>query len=171
MALPVAVTMDKYEEIEEAIAAEFGKSTTTRKAIGDFMMNDDHAVNIKSNNVAKQNYSPNMISIKKMHQWVFEEKKDLSFIFVDYKEADDGIDILKKSELIPIQNISWDCLTIEAQGYGVIQMPKPLKVDKAQTKKDFYIGFQKEYDRFIEKERKKHEGFKKKFIKDIDSIK
>ncbi len=163
--------MDKYEEIELAIAVAYGKTTTTRKAVGDFMLADDHAVNIKSNNVDKQNYSPNMISIKKMHQWVFEEGNKLSFIFVDYKETKDGISIQKKSDLIPIENISWECLTIEAQGYGVIQMPKPLKVDKAQTKKDFYIGFQKEYDRFIEKERKKHEGFKKKFIKDIDSIK
>ena len=77
--------MDAYEKIEDLMAAKYGKSTTTRKAIGDFMLADNHAVNVKSNNVAKQNYSPNMISIKKMHKWVFEERKNLSFIFVDYE--------------------------------------------------------------------------------------
>ncbi len=30
--------MDAYKEIEDMIAAEYGKSTTTRKAIGDFML-------------------------------------------------------------------------------------------------------------------------------------
>ena len=55
--------MDAYKKIEGQMAKKYGKVTTTRKAIGDFMLADDHAVNVKSNNVAKQNYSPNMISI------------------------------------------------------------------------------------------------------------
>ncbi|HEC04122.1 MAG TPA: hypothetical protein ENI81_11370 [Phycisphaerales bacterium] len=48
--------MDAYKRIEERMAAKYGKSTTTRKAVGDFMLADDHAVNVKSNSVAKQNY-------------------------------------------------------------------------------------------------------------------
>lgn len=162
--------MDKYEEIEEAIAAKYKQETTTRKAIGDFMLADDHAVNIKSNNVEKQNYSPNMISIKKMHQWVFEEGKKLSFIFVDYREGAGGVEIIKETAPIPIEHISWDCLTIEAQGYGVIQMPKDRIENKNQSRREFYEGFLKEYDRFMEKERSKHEKFKKKF-KDPGEIK
>lgn len=60
--------MDAYEKIEVLIAAKYRKAgKMTRKAVGDFMMSDDHAVNVKSNNLAKQNYSPNIISIKKMH--------------------------------------------------------------------------------------------------------
>ena len=113
--------MDSYTQIEKLIANKYAKNTTTRKAVGDFMLADNHAVNVKSNNVEKQNYSPNMISIKKMHIWVFEEKNELSFIFVDYKEVGDDLEILKESDLIPIEKISWDCLSIEAQGYGVIQ--------------------------------------------------
>ena len=73
--------MDTYNTIEKLIADQYGKTLGTRKAIGDFMLTDSHAVNVKSNNVDKQNYSPNMISIKKMHEWVFEERHDLSFVF------------------------------------------------------------------------------------------
>ena len=62
-----------------------------------------------------------MISIRKMHKWVFEERKDLSFIFVDYEEEGEDLRILKETKPIPIENIRWDCLSIEAQGYGVIQ--------------------------------------------------
>jgi hypothetical protein len=162
--------MDAYSRIEKMMADKYGKSTTTRKAVGDFMLADNHAVNVKSNNVAKQNYSPNMISIKKMHKWVFEERNELSFIVVDYEEQGDDLKILSESDLIPIEHINWDCLSIEAQGYGVIQKIGPLKTIKDQTKRDFYKGFLVAYEKYRQKEHKKHEKFSKKFIKNPDSI-
>src|SRR5258708_10077647 len=79
--------MDAYEKIQAQMAEKYGRGTTTRKAIGDFMLSDGRAVNVKSNNLDKENYSPNMISIKKMHECVFEERKELSFLFVDYRES------------------------------------------------------------------------------------
>jgi hypothetical protein len=166
-AIPV---MDAYEKIENLMAAKHGASTTTRKAIGDFMLSDDHAVNVKSNNVEKQNYSPNMISIKKMHEWVFEKKKDLSFIFVDYTLDGSDLKILNETDPIPIEHISWECLSIEAQGYGVIQKHRDLALITNQTKRDFYKGFLKAYDKYRRKEKKKHEKFSQRFIKDPDSI-
>lgn len=162
--------MDAYIRIEQLIADKYGKGTTTRKAVGDFMLAENHAVNVKSNNVAKQNYSPNMISIKKMHKWVFEDRNELSFIFVDYEEKGDELRVLSESDLIPIEYISWDCLSIEAQGYGVIQRIGPLKTVKGQTKRDFYKGFLSAYEKYRQKEHKKHENFAKRFIKDPDSI-
>jgi hypothetical protein len=162
--------MDAYRQVENLVAAKYGKSTTTRKATGDFMLADNHAVNVKSNNVAKQNYSPNMISTKKMHKWVFEERNELSFVFVDYEEDGDDLKILHESELIPIERISWECLSIEAQGYGVIQRSGPLKTIKDQTKRDFYKGFLAAYEKYRQKEQKKHENFSKRLIKDPDSI-
>lgn len=162
--------MDAYSKIEKLMADKYGKATTTRKAVGDFMLADNHAVNVKSNNVAKQNYSPNMISIKKMHQWVFEDRNDLSFIFVDYEEDGDDFRILRVSKLIPIEHISWKCLSIEAQGYGVIQKIGLLKIIKHQTKRDFYKGFLSAYEKYRQKERKKHKNFAKRFIKDPDTI-
>lgn len=164
------ITMDAYSKIEKLVADKYGKETTSRKAVGDFMLTETHAVNVKSNNVAKQNYSPNMISIQKMHKWVFEERNDLSFIFVDYREKGDDLQILKETDPIPIEHISWDCLSIEAQGYGVIQKVGNLKLIKDQTKSDFYKGFLVAYEKYRQKERKKHERFAKRFIKDPDSI-
>ena len=162
--------MDAYKTIQNKMAEKYAKQTTTRKAIGDFMLSDDHAVNVKSNNVDNQNYSPNMISIKRMHEWVYEQKKNLSFIFVDYQEEGSGIKILHESKPIPIEQISWDCLSIEAQGYGVIQKVGTLAVDPRQTKKDFYEGFLAAYNKYIAKEIRKHEKFSKRFIKDLNSI-
>jgi hypothetical protein len=161
--------MDMYNTIEKLIADQHGKTLGTRKAIGDFMLTDSHAVNVKSNNVEKQNYSPNMISIKKMHKWVFEERQDLSFVFVDYTHQHGKLKVIKQSDLIPIEQLGWDCLSIEAQGYGVIQMCRPLEVVPDQTKSEFYRGFLAAYAKYLQKEKKKHENFAKKFI-DPDSI-
>ena len=161
--------MDVYNEIEKLIADQHGKTLGTRKSIGDFMLTDSHAVNVKSNNLDKQNYSPNMISIKKMHEWVFEERHDLSFVFVDYKFQGGRLEVIRQSDLIPIEQLSWDCLSIEAQGYGVIQMSSTREVIPAQTKSEFYKGFLAAYGKYLQKEKKKHENFAKKFI-NPDSI-
>jgi len=134
------------------------------------MLSEKHAVNVKSNNVDKENYSPNMISIKKMHEWVFEQRKELGFLFVDYSERKAKLTILRETAPIPIEHISWDCLTIEAQGYGVIQMSGPRKIVENQTKRDFYRGFLAAYDKYRRKELNKHEKFSKRFIKDLDTI-
>jgi hypothetical protein len=154
--------MDSYEQIEEMVAQKYGEVTTTRKSIGDFMVGEDHAVNVKSNNVDKKNYSPNMISIKRMFKWIYEDEKELSFVFVDYKIDNNKIVVLNETGLIPMWKISWDCMTIEAQGYGVIQKHKQLVVDGDQTKEQFYEGFLKAYEKFREKELRKHEKFSQK---------
>ncbi len=161
--------MDAYKAIEHLMAQKYQQDMTTRKATGDFMLAENHAVNVKSNNLDKQNYSPNMISIKKLHKWVFEDRNDLSFIFVDYREIAGDLQIVAETEPIPVEHISWKCLSIEAQGYGVIQKIGPLILDTNQTKSEFYKGFQKAYEKFMEKERKKHEAFAKRFV-DPDSI-
>lgn len=155
--------MDTYKKIESIVAAKYGAVILSKKSIGDFMISGDHAVNVKSNNVNKQNYSPNMVSINAMHRWVFERGKNLSFIFVDYSYNDD-LTILKQTPPIPIEHISWECLSIQSQGYGVIQMVKKLVIVDTQTKRDFYKGFLKAYAKYRAKEILKHRRFSKKFI-------
>lgn len=78
----------------------------------------------------------------------FRGKKDISFVFIDYEEEGDNFTILKESGLIPIEKISWNCLSIEAQGYGVIQKTGPLITNPEQTKKDFYLGFLTAYKKY-----------------------
>jgi hypothetical protein len=161
--------MDTYQKIEEAVASRYGMTTTTRKAVGDFMLSETHAVNVKSNNLKKSNYSPNIISIKKLHDWVFEKRNQLSLIFVDYIESNGNFEIVNETNLIPIEKISWSCLTIEAQGYGVIQKNADLVVNWNQTMCEFYEGFMMAYKKFMDKEKRKHEAFSSRFIADPKS--
>lgn len=140
----------------------------TRKSIGDFLLENDvkRPVNVKSNNLDKSNYSPNIISAKRLIEWLKKEGNELYFIFVDYKIMDQGIKIVKDSGSVPVQNLSWNCLTIEAQGWGVIQMCKKLEIDKAQDIKRFFKGMRKAYETYMAKEAKKVEKIKE-MIKDF----
>lgn len=147
--------MDDYRAIEIRMADKFGvEAKSSRKSIGDFFIDNDPTkpVNVKSNNIKKKNYSPNIISAIKLIKWLKQEDNEMYFIFVDYQKTDKGIEVVKDSGLVPIQHISWNCLTIEAQGWGVIQMSKVLEVDKTQDLKGFFSGMKKAYEKFINKE-------------------
>lgn len=150
--------MDDYRAIEVEIAKKHGaKAKGTKKAIGDFLLGDDikKPVNVKSNNLAKNNYSPNIISAKRLIKWIEEPENELYFIFVDYNKSAEGVEIVKDTGLVPFYQISWDCLSIEAQGWGVIQMPKPLVIDKNQDVTSFRKGLKLAYEKYMDKEANK----------------
>lgn len=150
--------MDDYIQIEIEIAKKHNAvAKGTKKSIGDFLLNDDEKkpVNVKSNNLDKNNYSPNIISAKRLIKWIEKEGNELYFIFVNYKKTKSGIEIIDDSGLIPVEHISWGCLTIESQGWGVIQMSKALKIDKNQDKKAFLKGMKIAYEKYIKKENEK----------------
>lgn len=161
--------MDDYRTIEVEYAKKFGtEAKSSRKSIGDFYLDEDPSkpVNVKSNNVDKKNYSPNIISGKKLIDWVINKENELNFIFVDYKLVQGEIKIIQDSGLVPFYKISWECLSIEAQGWGVIQMNKTLKVIESQTQAEFFSGMKKGYEKFIGKEEKKMATIRK-MIKDF----
>ena len=149
--------MDNYKHIEAEIAKKHGAvADATRKAIGDFILDECHPVNVKSNNIAKQNYSPNIISAWRLLTWLKVDAHKLSFIFVDYEiEVTGRVRILEDTGLVPIENLSWECLTIQAQGRGVIQRCKPLKLVPLQSKETFLRGLGDAYREYITRERTK----------------
>lgn len=147
--------MDDYRTIEVETANKYGATAKgSRKSIGDFLLNDDirMPVNVKSNNVAKTNYSPNIISAKRLIKWLQQDGNKLYFVFVNYRKTDKSVEVIDDSGLVPVEHLSWDCLTIEAQGWGVLQMSGDLKIDKTQDKKAFFSGMKKAYEKYIDKE-------------------
>ena len=142
--------------IEEMYAKKYNTSTTTRKDIGDLYV-DGIAWNIKSNDLNKENYSPNLVSADKLFDYL-NSGKTLKFLFVDYKE-----DSIIKENLVDATHISWDCLTIQCQGKGVIQISSDLKIDESQTTEDFLKGFAPAYKTYLKKERKKLDKLESKY--------
>ena len=142
--------------IEEMYAEKYNTSTTTRKDIGDIYV-QGIPWNIKSNDLNKENYSPNLISADKLFDYL-NSGKILKFLFVDYKE-----DSIVKEKLVDAHHISWDCLSIQCQGKGVIQVSSDLKVDEEQTNEEFLKGFSPAYKTYFKKEREKLDKLEKKY--------
>lgn len=100
--------MDDYRTIEIRTAEKHGATAKgTRKSIGDFLLNGDihKPVNVKSNNVDKNNYSPNIISAKRLIKWL-QDGNELYFIFVNYKKTKNGVEVLGDSGLVPVEHLS-----------------------------------------------------------------
>jgi|TARA_B100001094_G_C17698110_1_gene561363 hypothetical protein len=144
------------KKIEELYAKKYNTTTTTRKDIGDIYV-EEIPWNIKSNNLDKVNYSPNLISADKLFDHL-NSGKMLKFLFVDYR----GDSIITET-LVDAIHISWDCLTIQCQGKGVIQVSSDLKVDESQTKEDFLKGFTPAYRTYFKKERSKIDKLELKY--------
>ena len=143
--------------IEKIYAEKYNTSTTSRKDIGDIYV-DGVPWNIKSNNVYKENYSPNLISADKLFNYL-NGGGVLKFLFVDYSEP---LKIIKE-QLVAAHHILWDCLTIQCQGKGVIQLSSNLNFDENQTKEQFLKGFSPAYKIYFKKERAKLDMLEKKY--------
>lgn len=149
--------MDTYEVIEQACANKYGRSRASnknRKSLGDFWLNDTHAVDVKSSDISKDNYSPNLVSASKAEQWL-SDGKQLSYIFVKYEITDGKVEIKNETNLIPINHISWDSLSIQAQGKGVIQLRDNKVKIQVQTVNEWLKGLATAYLVYIDKEMEK----------------
>lgn len=151
--------MDDYRRIEVEVAKKYGAvAKGTRKSLGDFLIDDDinRPVNVKSNNLGKNNYSPNIMSAKRLIKWwTGSPEREMFFLFINYRKTENGIEYVNDSGIIAAEHIKWSCLTIEAQGWGVIQMCKPLELDKTQDKKMFLSGMKLAYEKYMGKEEAK----------------
>ena len=63
--------------------------------------------------------------------------------------------VIKDSGLIPVEHFSWESMSIQAQGWGVIQLSSDLKIDSSQNRSQFLKGLRSAYEVFIQKERDK----------------
>lgn len=145
-----------HRQIEEMYAEKYNTTTTTRKDIGDIYV-EDIPWNIKSNDLDKENYSPNLISADKLFDYL-SSGKTLKFLFVDYRG-----DSIINERLVDATHISWDCLTIQCQGKGVIQVSSELKVDESQTREEFLKGFAPAYETYLKKQRTKLNKLESKY--------
>ena len=140
--------------IESMYAKKYDTVTTSRKDIGDIYV-DGVPINIKSNNIDANNYSPNLMSADKMHDYLSDVNNKLQFIFVDYRVGVDGeIDIVRERR-VEAYHIHWSCLSIQCQGKGVIQLKSSLVVDETQTRDEFLNGLSSAYIDYIYMERAK----------------
>jgi len=96
-----------------------------RKAMADLAFTDSkglyYAVNVKSLRLEPGFHMPNLVSVRKLAKFYEEEKNCYVILMVTYEVSNISIRV-DKVYFVPIEFLSWSCLTIGALGWGQIQI-------------------------------------------------
>ncbi|MEO0613339.1 MAG: hypothetical protein AAFY83_08505 [Pseudomonadota bacterium] len=123
---------DSIEDIlSESFAEQSGlelKNYTAdfaRRAMADLAFEDlddyYYIVDVKTHRVSTKFNMPNLTSVERLARFYEAEKNYFTLMIVVYDVVDTTIKV-EKIHFIPIEFLSWDCLTIGALGWGQIQI-------------------------------------------------
>lgn len=107
-------------------------SNFARRAMEDVAFCDSegnyYAVDIKTHNLSTDFNMPNLISVERLARFYRDEKKYFVILLVEYT-VNNGCLTFTNTQFIPIEHLSWSCLTIGALGWGQIQIANSNRVD------------------------------------------
>jgi|TARA_Y100000310_G_C20622336_1_gene784041 hypothetical protein len=125
------------EFFESVVKEEMNGESLPPKHLGDIEIDSTTIVDVKSTNVDKKFHMPNLASQKKLFDWLKEEQNTLMYLFIFYRK--EGLNLfIEKWEYCHIEEIDPECLVVQAQGLGALQIKdiKQLKfINKIPRKK------------------------------------
>ena len=138
--------------ITENLAAILGdlskeySSRFARRSMADLAFTDKdnfyYVVDVKTQRLDTEFNMPNLTSVKRLSRLYEDDKNYFVVLKVDYKVEDLKVAI-DKITFVPIEFLSWDCLTLGALGWGQIQIANANTVivlsKKSRNRKDWMI--------------------------------
>ena len=163
--------------LEENFRGIIGKSSKeystsfARRAMADLAFTDQkdlyYMVDVKTHRLETKFNMPNLTSVERLARFYEDDKNYFIMLMVAYNLIS-GVHInVEKVHFVPIEFLSWDCLTVGALGWGQIQIANTNNIivnHKYSRKKwmlelcDFLFEF---YPREIEKAKGRIDHFRK----------
>ncbi len=125
-----------------------------------------YVVDVKTHRVGTHFNMPNLTSVERVARFYEDDKNYFAVLIVKYSIQATSVTV-KDVTFVPIEFLSWDCLTIGALGWGQIQLANAnvVKIREGYTRKkwmielcDVMLDF---YPREIEKIGERVEYFKR----------
>lgn len=115
---------DNFKDILGGYVKKYS-STFARRAMADLAFSDDdgfyYVVDIKTHRLDTHFNMPNLTSVERLARFYEDDKNYFVILMVAYHV--DGTSVkVEKIYFVPIEFLSWDCLTIGALGWGQIQI-------------------------------------------------
>jgi hypothetical protein len=169
------------DAIQDIISAEFanlfGKelclnysSEFARRAMADLAFEDDkgnyYVVDVKTHRRDTSFNMPNLISVERLSRFYEDDRNSFLVLMVRYEIA--GLKaVVTHVTFVPIEFLSWSCLTIGALGWGQIQIANAnrIVVDSQQSRRSWMLELCDTVLEFYPKEIKKIAGRMEKFEK------
>lgn len=135
------------EEQFEAILGDMGgeySAKFARRAMADLAFKDKqgnyYVVDVKTHREDTAFNMPNLTSVDRLARFYEDDTNFFLVLMIKYSVADMKVTV-SKVHFIPIENLSWDCLTIGALGIGQIQIAnaKNIIIDLKKTRRSWML--------------------------------
>lgn len=146
----------------DGIISEDRSDKLTRRAMGDIYVIDsdniEYYIDVKTHNLSTEFNMPNITSVDRLSRKYTPQCTNFFFLLliVEYTLEENNI-TFTNVKLIPIENLAWDCLHIQALGKGQIQIKNAntIHIDttlsRAQWMSTFYERMALYYTKAIQK--------------------
>jgi hypothetical protein len=115
---------NSFEEIIGEFANEWSTSFS-RRSMADLAFTDKYGnyyiIDVKTHRIDTKFSMPNLTSVERLSRFYEDEHNYFSLMLIDYSIHGSKI-ICSNVTFVPIEFLSWDCLTIGALGWGQIQI-------------------------------------------------
>jgi hypothetical protein len=118
-------------------------SEFARRAMADLAFSDKegfyHVIDVKTHRLDTRFNMPNLTSVERLARFYEDDKNYFVILVVAYNLRGTHVEV-EKVHFVPIEFLSWDCLTIGALGWGQIQIANSNRIDIApQSRKKWMI--------------------------------
>ncbi len=115
---------ENFDEILGDLSLNYS-SDFARRAMADLAFNDKdgnyYVVDVKTHRLDSSFNMPNLTSVERLARFYEDDKNYFVVLKTDYKVQKTKI-VIDKVNFVPIEFLDWDCLTLDALGWGQIQI-------------------------------------------------
>ena len=135
------------ENIELVVGSDQCKDCSAsfaRRAMADVAFTDAddnyYVVDVKTHRTSTKFNMPNLTSVERLSRFYDEDANYFSLLMISYDIVGSSVRA-SSAHFVPIEYLSWDCLTIGALGWGQIQIANSnnVIVNDGITRKDWMI--------------------------------
>ncbi len=118
------ILVENFDKILGDLCKEYS-SSFARRAMADLAFTDKddfyYIVDVKTHRLDTKFNMPNLTSVERLSRFYEDDSNYFVVLKIDYKIKDTKA-IIKKATFVPMEFLSWECLTIGALGWGQIQI-------------------------------------------------
>ncbi|MGD8781802.1 MAG: hypothetical protein PVH88_22925 [Ignavibacteria bacterium] len=122
------------QEVLGEFASNYSFPTSRKKNANIIFDGDDglkYYIDVITHNLDTQFNMPNITSVDRLQDIYSDNRNIFVVLLIDYKPSEPA-NFIKNVHFVPIEFLSWDCLTIGALGAGQIQIKKSSEITKIE---------------------------------------
>lgn len=122
---------ERFKEVLGDLAGDYS-SSFARRAMADLAFTDIdggyHVIDVKTHRADSKFNMPNLVSVERLARFYEDDTNVFSVLYVRYMIIEKRV-VVDHVAFVPIEWLSWSCLTLGALGWGQIQIANANRLD------------------------------------------